>query len=423
MAKLLVQESAGVREFELVDNEVHIGRELDNTLRLADPSISRHHAVLRRTADGWEVQDLQSSNGVLVNGARVSSATLRDGDRVTLGQIQLTFSEPAASLGTVMMPAGEPQNPLGTVRMDPSEMAKIQGIGAAPAPVPTAPVAAPVPPPAPVAPPPPPVPTAPPPSVPAAAMPPAPPAPPAPIPPPPMPPPQMPPPVASPAYGAVPPAGAGGNPAPGFLQAYLPSVPDDARPVMGPDGQPERGTFVPRLLAYLIDISPLLLLMIVGFVIQFAAMGAGVGMRSAGMAATGGALGCLLGLLQFVLGLGYLFFVPWCWIKFGATPGKKMMKLRVVPIDQPLGRLDLGGAILRLVGYLVNGIIGFIVGLILMIPVGVILGMTGSLGVVMVLSPLVYLAALGSPYLLILGAQRRGIHDMIGKSMVIKVDR
>ena len=35
MAKLLVQESSGVREFELVDNEVKVGRELDNTLRLA----------------------------------------------------------------------------------------------------------------------------------------------------------------------------------------------------------------------------------------------------------------------------------------------------------------------------------------------------------------------------------------------------
>lgn len=426
MAKLLVQESAGTREFELVDNEVHIGRELDNALRLADPSISRHHAVIRRTQAGWEVQDLQSSNGVLVNGNRVPSSLLQDGDRVTLGQIQMTFSEPAASLGTVMMPAGEPQNPLGTVRMDASEMAKIQGVAAAPAPlpppapVPTAPVAAPVPPPAPVAPPPPAPAAVPPPPVapPVAHAAPVPP-PPAPLPPPPAVPPVQPP----PSYGAVPPPNPSGNPAPGFLRGYLPPVPDDARPVMGMDGQPERGAFVPRLLAYLIDISPLLLLMVVSMVIQFATMGAGIGMRSAGMAATGGAVGCLLGLLQFVLGLGYLFFVPWCWIQFGATPGKKIMKLRVVPMDQPMGRLDLGGAILRLVGYLVNGIIGFIVGLVLMIPVGLILGMTGSLGVVMVLSPLVYLAALGSPYLIILGAQRRGLHDMIGKSMVIRVDR
>ena len=96
MAKLLIHESAGVREFELVDNEIHIGRELDNTLRLPDPSISRHHCVIRRIGDGFEIQDLQSSNGVLVNGNRIQTSPLRHGDRVTLGQIQLTFQDPQA---------------------------------------------------------------------------------------------------------------------------------------------------------------------------------------------------------------------------------------------------------------------------------------------------------------------------------------
>lgn len=406
MAKLLVHESAGVREFEVVDNEVHIGRELDNALRLSDPSISRHHAVLRRTAEGWEIQDLQSSNGVLVNGTRVTTAALKDGDRVTLGQIQITFSDPVSSMGTVRMPIGEPPSPLGTVRMDPAEMARIQQGLAAPPPAPasTAPVVVPpVPPPAPVPVPPPP-----------SFAPPAPPQPPA---------PRVPPSFPPPSYGTGPALADTENPAPAFLRRWLPSVPDEARPLLGPDGQPERGTFVPRLLAYLIDASPMLILVLVGLAIQFAAVGAGVGMGSAGLAATGGAVGCLLALLQFILGLAYLFFVPWCWIKFGATPGKKIMKLRVVPLDQPLGRLDLGGAILRMVGYLVNGILGFIVALILMIPVGVVLGMTGNLGVVMIASPIVYALAFASPYLMILGASRRGIHDLIGKSMVIRVDR
>ena len=52
MAKLQVQESGGAREFELVDVEVSIGRELDNALRLPDPSISRHHAVIRQAGAG-----------------------------------------------------------------------------------------------------------------------------------------------------------------------------------------------------------------------------------------------------------------------------------------------------------------------------------------------------------------------------------
>ena len=84
MAKLLIQESAGVREFEIVDQETHIGRELDNALRVADPSISRHHCVLRRVSAGYEIADLQSSNGVLVNGNSVQSALVKDGDRISV---------------------------------------------------------------------------------------------------------------------------------------------------------------------------------------------------------------------------------------------------------------------------------------------------------------------------------------------------
>ena len=124
MAKLLVQESNGAREFELVDLEVNIGRELDNTLRLSDPSISRHHAVIRQGPAGYEIQDLQSSNGVLLNGTKVPSAPLHDGDRITLGQMQLTFVDPRPR---------RPDNPLGTVRMEPEAMAKLWAEPEAPA--------------------------------------------------------------------------------------------------------------------------------------------------------------------------------------------------------------------------------------------------------------------------------------------------
>ena len=155
MAKLLVHESAGVREFEIVDEEVHMGRELDNTLRLPDPSISRHHCVLRRVSGGYEIQDLQSSNGVLVNGNRVQSSPLRNGDRITLGQVQLTFQDPQAEVGaTVAVSRGAAQPPLGTVRMSADELAAIHtgkppagSDQAATGPTPTAPPIPPVAPP------------------------------------------------------------------------------------------------------------------------------------------------------------------------------------------------------------------------------------------------------------------------------------
>lgn len=127
MAKLLVHESAGIREFEIIDAEVHMGRELDNTLRLPDPSVSRHHCVLRKVGGGFEIQDLQSSNGVLVNGNRVQSSPLHDGDRITVGQVQLTFVDPRPEVGaTVALNVLEaPPVPSGTVRMSAEQLAAI----------------------------------------------------------------------------------------------------------------------------------------------------------------------------------------------------------------------------------------------------------------------------------------------------------
>lgn len=345
MAKLLVHESAGVREFEIVDNEVHMGRELDNTLRLPDPSISRHHCVVRKVAGGYEIQDLQSSNGVLVNGNRVQSSPLRDGDRITLGQVQLTFQDPRGEGATVAISREEvPAAPLGTVRMSAAELAAIHGGTPAPTepkvelqtPPPPAPVPPPIPPVAPAVPP-------------AAAK-------------------------SAPEFGHFTNAGTLPNPAPAFLHPYLPSLPDDAQPTG------ERGDFFSRLVAVLIDAAPLVALWVVILVLQML------------LAYILGPASCLvsavIGLLHMAAAIGYAwFFIPWCWIKFGASPGKKMMKLRVVPEANPMGRIDVTTAVLRMVGYLVNGVL------------------------------------LGLPYLMILGGERKGLQDIISKSLVIKVDR
>jgi pSer/pThr/pTyr-binding forkhead associated (FHA) protein len=76
-----------------VDDEVHIGRELDNTLRISDLSVSRYHAVLRRTTEGYVIEDKQSANGTIVDGKKVEAAALSDGGQFTLGQIQITFHD------------------------------------------------------------------------------------------------------------------------------------------------------------------------------------------------------------------------------------------------------------------------------------------------------------------------------------------
>ena len=305
MAKLLVNESAGSREFELVDAEAHIGRELDNSVRIADPSISRHHAVVRRTPTGYEVQDLQSSNGVLLNGSRVQTAPLQDGDRITLGQIQLTFVDPKADVGATVAvnKADLPAAPLGTMRMSADQMAQIHG----------APPPAPEPAPAPSA-----AATGPHPTMDS-------------------PRPQLPPPPPkqdlAPAFGQFTNPGTSGgsmsaNPAPAFLQPYLPPVPDDARPTG------ERGDFMTRLLAALIDCAIQFGVSMVIYLIPI--------------------IGCLIGPF---LGLALLVFQLWCMVTFKATMGKKIMKMRIVREADPAAPLDWGVAILRLLGHIVNGML------------------------------------------------------------------
>jgi len=60
-------------------------------VRFDDPTVSRRHALIVRQPDGVRVLDDRSLNGVHVNGARVGQATLRDGDTLALGDVQMRF--------------------------------------------------------------------------------------------------------------------------------------------------------------------------------------------------------------------------------------------------------------------------------------------------------------------------------------------
>jgi pSer/pThr/pTyr-binding forkhead associated (FHA) protein len=69
-----------------------IGRSRDCDIVLADGNVSRRHAEVLPTEDGWSVSDLSSTNGVLVNGRRIAGATaLKAGDRIELGTSELRF--------------------------------------------------------------------------------------------------------------------------------------------------------------------------------------------------------------------------------------------------------------------------------------------------------------------------------------------
>lgn len=54
--------------------------------------VSRLHCQLTATADSLHIKDLGSTNGTFVNGKRVMSAELKDGDKVAVGRLELTVS-------------------------------------------------------------------------------------------------------------------------------------------------------------------------------------------------------------------------------------------------------------------------------------------------------------------------------------------
>lgn len=82
--------SAGQR-YALADG-LRIGRTPGNDVVLGTSLVSRHHAVVQRTADGYAIVDLESSNGTYVNDVCVvKTAPLRDGDTVTIGRMNLAI--------------------------------------------------------------------------------------------------------------------------------------------------------------------------------------------------------------------------------------------------------------------------------------------------------------------------------------------
>lgn len=73
--------------YELGKDETLIGRNPTTDITLLDEGISREHAVILadETTGGHVIEDLQSTNGTKVNGKRVRSAELQDGDEIQIG--------------------------------------------------------------------------------------------------------------------------------------------------------------------------------------------------------------------------------------------------------------------------------------------------------------------------------------------------
>jgi ABC-type multidrug transport system ATPase subunit/pSer/pThr/pTyr-binding forkhead associated (FHA) protein len=86
--------SRNLSDLLLTGQTVTIGTAADNACRLIDPSVSRHHAVIRREAGCVWIRDLESVNGTVVQGRRITGEyQLTAGERVWLGRVPLVADD------------------------------------------------------------------------------------------------------------------------------------------------------------------------------------------------------------------------------------------------------------------------------------------------------------------------------------------
>jgi hypothetical protein len=79
------------RKHEITKPSIVLGRSREADLRIADVNVSRRHAEIRQEGTTYWVVDLDSTNGLEVNGKRTERSRLRDGDRITMGSTEVVF--------------------------------------------------------------------------------------------------------------------------------------------------------------------------------------------------------------------------------------------------------------------------------------------------------------------------------------------
>lgn len=80
-----------LREYEVDREYLSIGRKHENDIQLNDLTVSGRHALISRSGDNIYVEDLNSTNGTLVNGNYISKFNLQHGNSIQVGHHLFTF--------------------------------------------------------------------------------------------------------------------------------------------------------------------------------------------------------------------------------------------------------------------------------------------------------------------------------------------
>lgn len=121
MARLiLMHDGAVIREYKLEKERTTVGRKPYNDIHLEDPTVSGDHAVFLKLQHIY-VEDLGSTNGVVLNGKRITKRQLNHGDLVRIGRHEFKFVDEQAEQfdKTVMISSPEP-----VVKSEPANVSK-----------------------------------------------------------------------------------------------------------------------------------------------------------------------------------------------------------------------------------------------------------------------------------------------------------
>lgn len=117
VAMLLVQEGDSPKtQWPLVKSSIIIGREPESDVQIDDRQVSRQHAEISRTAQGYMLRDLGSKNGTFLNGDPINEEPrlMRNGDAIGIALCaKLTFVEDEATA-----PVIHDQAPRPSIKMD-----------------------------------------------------------------------------------------------------------------------------------------------------------------------------------------------------------------------------------------------------------------------------------------------------------------
>jgi MoxR-like ATPase len=91
MERLRIVEEGQERYCDLANRVVTVGRSSKNDISLKDRNTSRRHCNVLQVGDSWFAVDCDSHNGTFVNGVRISKKELVNGDRISIGEVNIYF--------------------------------------------------------------------------------------------------------------------------------------------------------------------------------------------------------------------------------------------------------------------------------------------------------------------------------------------